>query len=214
VQFDDPNSNFGTYHLMLIFSQAGHLERSLVKFDLSSIPPASTINVAYLMLYVNDYDGAPASRTYVANRITKDWIETQATWNIYKTGSNWAALGGDYTSDGAASTPGAYPGTWVTWTVTDIVKAWIQGGQPNYGFLIKDAAEGTGDTWIAFSTREATENEQRPVLKVDWTPPPSLRPVGGLVMPTDKLEILTPYLALAGLVAVVSAVVVVKRRRN
>jgi len=39
-------------------------------------------------------------------------------------------------------------------------------------------------------------------------------PVGGVVMPTSKLEILTPYLALAGLVAIVSAVVAVKKRRD
>ena len=41
---------------------------------------------------------------------------------------------------------------------------------------------------------------------------PASRPVGGLVIPTNKLEILTPYIALAGLVIAVSAVVVVKRR--
>lgn len=40
------------------------------------------------------------------------------------------------------------------------------------------------------------------------------RPVGGLVMPANKLEVLAPYLALAGLVAAVSAVVVVRRRRE
>jgi len=39
-------------------------------------------------------------------------------------------------------------------------------------------------------------------------------PVGGVVIPTSKLEILTPYLALVGLVAAVSAVVVVKKRRD
>jgi LPXTG-motif cell wall-anchored protein len=33
-------------------------------------------------------------------------------------------------------------------------------------------------------------------------------------MSTNKLEILTPYIALAGLVIAVSAVVVVKRRRD
>jgi len=38
------------------------------------------------------------------------------------------------------------------------------------------------------------------------------RPVGGIVMPANKLEILTPYLALAGLVAAISTVVVIKRR--
>jgi len=38
------------------------------------------------------------------------------------------------------------------------------------------------------------------------------RPVGGITLPTNKLEILTPYIALAGLIATLSAVVVVKRR--
>lgn len=40
----------------------------------------------------------------------------------------------------------------------------------------------------------------------------SSRPVGGVVMSTNKLEILTPYLALVGLIAAVSAVVAVKKR--
>jgi len=44
--------------------------------------------------------------------------------------------------------------------------------------------------------------------------PPARPPVGGIVMPTNKLEILAPYLALAGLIAAVSAVVVVKKRRD
>jgi hypothetical protein len=46
---------------------------------------------------------------------------------------------------------------------------------------------------------------------------PNLRacqPVGGVVMPTNTLAITAPYLALAGLVAVVSAVVAIKRRRD
>jgi len=38
------------------------------------------------------------------------------------------------------------------------------------------------------------------------------RAVGGVVTSTNKLEIIAPYLALAGLVAAVSAVVVVKKR--
>jgi len=38
------------------------------------------------------------------------------------------------------------------------------------------------------------------------------RPVGGVVEPINKLTIVTPYLALAGLIAAVSAVVVVRRR--
>lgn len=40
------------------------------------------------------------------------------------------------------------------------------------------------------------------------------RPVGGVVMSTNKLEILTPYLALVGLVTAVSSVTMVGRRKN
>ena len=43
---------------------------------------------------------------------------------------------------------------------------------------------------------------------------PVCRPVGGVVMPTNTLAITAPYLALAGLIAAVSAVVAVKRRRD
>lgn len=39
-------------------------------------------------------------------------------------------------------------------------------------------------------------------------------PVGGVVMPTNTLAILSPYLALAGLIAVVSTVVAAKRKRD
>ncbi len=38
--------------------------------------------------------------------------------------------------------------------------------------------------------------------------------VGGISIPTNKLEIVTPYIVLAGLIAVVSAVYVIKRRKD
>jgi len=43
---------------------------------------------------------------------------------------------------------------------------------------------------------------------------PACRPVGGVVMPTNTLAITAPYLALAGLIVAVSAVVAVKKRRD
>jgi Tol biopolymer transport system component len=47
----------------------------------------------------------------------------------------------------------------------------------------------------------------------NWQPL-SMNPVGGVVLPTNTLAILAPYLALAGLVIAVSAVVVAKKRRD
>jgi WD40 repeat protein len=43
---------------------------------------------------------------------------------------------------------------------------------------------------------------------------PTSRTVGGIVTPTNKFEILAPYIALAGLVIAVSTVIVVKKRRD
>lgn len=40
------------------------------------------------------------------------------------------------------------------------------------------------------------------------------RPVGGIVAPVNKLDLLAPYLALIGLIAVVSTVAVIRRRRE
>jgi hypothetical protein len=50
-------------------------------------------------------------------------------------------------------------------------------------------------------------------LHPDWQPI-ILGPVGGVVSPVNKLTLVTPYLALAGLIAAVSAVVAVKKRRD
>ena len=199
-----PDTSNGAYTYLNVYVSGSTL--------LSEIPPGSTVNEAYLLLYYyEELGGNPSGRTYNSYRVTKDWIEAEATWNSYMTGSLWDTAGGDYTTSGGASANvPASPGQDMVWDVTNIVKAWIEDGQPNYGFLLKDSgeialAEGVG---AYFYSKESTVGDS-PRLKVDWTTP---EPVGGLVMPTNKLEILTPYLALAGLVAVVSAVAVVKRR--
>ncbi|MEM3048551.1 MAG: hypothetical protein QXK72_04985 [Candidatus Bathyarchaeia archaeon] len=62
------------------------------------------------------------------------------------------------------------------------------------------------------------ENILPPILKVGWstptpTPTSTPRPLGGTVMSANKLEIVTHYIALSGLVIVLSTVVVVKRRK-
>jgi hypothetical protein len=64
-----------------------------------------------------------------------------------------------------------------------------------------------GDT-VAVGTQEANTAY---LLDTGYS---SLAPVGGITAPINKLEILTPYLALAGLIAAVSAVYVIKRRKD
>ena len=59
---------------------------------------------------------------------------------------------------------------------------------------------GASPAGVAVVPEQATPTTQTPI------------PVGGVVMPTSKLELLAPFLALAGLIVAVSAVVAVKKR--
>ncbi|MFC1506985.1 hypothetical protein ACFLQ6_07940 [Thermoproteota archaeon] len=54
----------------------------------------------------------------------------------------------------------------------------------------------------------------RTLLKAAVTQTPEPPPVGGIVTPTNKLAILTPYIALAGLIIAVSTVYIIKRRKD
>jgi len=204
----------------------GHIWRSLVMFDLSPIPSGSLINSAYLSLFYEGYSGNdPAGRTYTANRVTHSWVETVdgtkgTTWNeanhdplLHPGGCVDWANGGDWTGSGAASSMVPSGTGWMTWDVTSIVKDWIEGGQPNYGFLIRDLSgePGGSDAVASFRPREAYPS---PVLEIDWSPWTPPRPVGGLLTPVNKLVVLSPYLTLIGFVGAVTVAVAITRRRK
>jgi hypothetical protein len=221
--------NFGSLPHMDVLADSQHLdrERILVKFDLSSIPSGSTISTASLQLYhFGNINGNPVGRTYTANRVTTDWVEGTcvspcspstggATWNTVDGTTNWGTPGGDFTVTGAASSTVAditSAPVYMTWDVTTIVKAWIEGGQPNYGFLIKDLNEGS-IYGAVFASREQGSN--MPILTVDYAAPVHpFTPVGGIVVPVDTIAVLAPWMAVIGLVGCISTVVVVAKKRR
>ena len=73
----------------------GEVLRHIVSFDLSTLPPKALVTAATLKLYSYDYSG-PTGVTFRVYQITQPWVESEVTWNSYKTGSLWATAGGDY----------------------------------------------------------------------------------------------------------------------
>jgi hypothetical protein len=231
IMEDNPDGNSGDWPFVAVSPHGPNNKvRVLIKFDLSSIPVGSTVNEAHLQLYYYSFgtDGNnPADRTLNVYRVTEDWDEMEATWNVRKAGIPWTTPGGYYddTVFSSSIVPGE-PGQWMIWDVKSIVKAWIEGGQPNYGFIIRDLEEDENplDTAISFYSKEyLLDPDLQPTLEVEWLPPttttmtvpalrPSSNPVGGSLMSANKLSILSPYLALIGLSTVV-AVAVIKRKR-
>jgi len=225
------SNNYGAATTIGVYSDVSSpfIRRFLVKFDLSSIPPGSTINTASIQLFITSHQGGfgwDVGRTYTANRVTTSWVEGTlngvpppppgANWNTVDGTTNWGTAGGDFTSAGAASQTVHPYLPWpdsMIWDVTAIVKAWIEGGQPNYGFLIKDNAEDGAGTGTNFASREWTDPSLRPILTVDYTAaPPVTAPVGGEMLPVDAFRLVAPWLAVIAAVGCIGTAVVVAKK--
>jgi len=139
-----PNSPYGSTVLSVWhpgFYSEEH--RSLIRFDLSSIPYGSIINSARLYLVTNHSPWAERpweNHTTYVHAVTKGWVGAKATWNSanHETGDTWSSRGGDYSS--VVDTNNEWvvgEGNTLTWNITTLVSEWINGSRENYGVLLK-----------------------------------------------------------------------------
>lgn len=139
----------------------GEIVRSLVMFDLSTIPSGSTINSATFEAYlVGWYDYPDHYRDVAVHRITGTWSEGNVTWNNKP----------DYSeSYDSVSIKAEEDWDWYSWDVTDLVQEWINGTHSNQGIMLRGPEQSGADSaWRSFSTREGPNP---PRLVIDFTPP-------------------------------------------
>jgi Bacterial Ig-like domain len=143
------NNNFGTNaDIRVVGSVDDKKARGLVRLSLPSVPSGCEVTSAALRLYASS---AAGGRTLQAYRAASSWAETSVTW---------AGPG----LRGTAVTTSSGTG-WRQWTVTDHVI--LQYSGTNNGFVIKDAAETSGDRVTqVFNSRERGSN--RPELIVTF----------------------------------------------
>ena len=170
-------SNFGNTATMI----GAENQEALVRFDLSSIPSDATVSSATLEFYISSNNGNSGGNTIVINHIlNRNWVESQATWNVYATGSNWATPGLGSGTDHAASTDAtasvgyAPVNVWAAFSITSLVQNWVNGVIPNNGVLLHS---GNGPRVVANSS-ESTQTSLRPKLTITYTgntttPPPT-----------------------------------------
>jgi hypothetical protein len=175
-------TNFGTLSTTNVGERSfsSTTARTLIKFDLSSIPDTSPINSAVMSLYVTT-DSSSNARTFRVYRTKRDWVEDQATWNIWKTGNSWSTAGGFHSDDCEQTDIGsrAFTATetinqFKDFTLTAAVKEDLDLGN---GWLVKADTE-TDDEYIFASSDNATA-ANRPKLVVDYTA--AVDPEGSLV---------------------------------
>lgn len=160
-------------------NDVGVYKRFLIKFDLSSIPASANITSATLSLWIQA-DYSSNARDYKVYRILRNWVEAEATWNSWKSGSAWTTAGaGSNGNDVDLGTAWATTnfsatesvGTEKTFALnTTEFKKLINGTYTNYGWLIKSDGE-ADDAYLIYTAEEAVETTKRPKLVVEYVVP-------------------------------------------
>jgi hypothetical protein len=148
---DQHTTNFGTATTMYIGDYGTTINnKALVKPDLSIIPAATSVSAASLFLYQVAED-ATNSATFSVYRLLRDWVESQATWDIWKTSNNWGTAGAANDTDrnptvlASLSLSGTEANGSKEWVFNSdglsAVQGMISGSYSNYGFIV--ASTGT-----------------------------------------------------------------------
>lgn len=172
-------TNYGSCNRLYTGLGSSSRARSLIKFDLSSIPAGSTIISANLVM-TKTGGSSSAATPIAAHRITNPWTENTgscsgrsraASWNQRMTSTNWTTAGGDFSST-AESTVTVAANAQYTWNVKNLVQAWVNGTYTNNGLMLKRVTEGSANQKY-FASSEATSASQRPRLDIVYQGPPT-----------------------------------------
>lgn len=204
----NPNTNYGNN--FQLYAGNGDLGKSiLIRFDVSSIDPGATVDNASLQLTASTTLTPGTTTAYSLHSNVSDWDKSQATWNIYKTGSSWPGTSGARTADtdyesGALGT-GTRPNNQVgaQWTIpltASRIQGWLTGS--NYGLKLVNSVP----LWV-YAGDYATTPGYRPKLTINYTynPPDPARAVAATKDPIVHLSSTTAVPATAKAVAATKA---------
>ncbi len=135
--FDAAGSSNNTAELLV--GQNG-IAKSLLKFDVATIPITATVDEATLRLYQTGRSNGNLL-TLGAHRVLADWVDSQANWTQRQTGVSWGVAGMGSGSDYLAAADGTVSlasegGAWVDLDVKTMVQEWVNTPAANLGLVL------------------------------------------------------------------------------
>lgn len=178
VDENAPTTTNGSAATMNSQSRNNRNRRSYVSFDLTtcapSVPSSAIVTGATLRLWVTAVPVATC-RTEDVFAVTSAWTQSAITWNNqpFGTAINNPASATRTDSITIGSGAGCTIGTaaqYVPWNVTTNVASFVSGGATNFGWMIRDDAEGANGSGftVTFSTSDAASVAQAPQLVVTY----------------------------------------------
>jgi ferric-dicitrate binding protein FerR (iron transport regulator) len=171
----DADRNYGTGGQVWVDGDCrppqGDDRYALVRWDLSAIPPGSSVlSVTVSVQVVNDPGGHP----YDFYEMKREWVENQATWNHSASKRPWQVPGAKGTLDrgsvilGSLAPRGNGPYTApFNAAGTAVIQGWVDNPLSNHGFWLGNPDNGDA---LGFESREAAQPVNRPKLTVTFVP--------------------------------------------
>jgi len=161
-----PNTNYGDHDTIDVYN-GSYIDRTLIEFDLSSIPSNADVTSATMDLYC--YNVTDEGTVYVY-RVLVDWIESQVTWNKRKSGVSWTTAGCDGVgNDREGTTIGSEFVDSTGWNSFDLdadkVEEWINGSFANNGIVLTTA------NYLLFWSSDYGGSSTDPKITITYTIP-------------------------------------------
>lgn len=145
-----------------------HDHRGLLRFDVrSALPADANVLSATLWTYALAKDGtttAPVS----AHRVTSPWTSA-ATWVKRTATDNWTTAGGDAASSAEDTAAAPIVGQWSSWTLTDLVRDWLDGTSDNHGVLLRDGGSSSVNA-TRYASSDYASSSVWPDLEIEYFP--------------------------------------------
>jgi hypothetical protein len=137
-----------------------------------------------------------------------------ASWFTTPTGGLRTMPTANYILARNINNPGNDPGDshdFIVWE-TPMRQLYFEAGQKDEVFPVYDLSLSPGEcvSLTFYLGMTNTDDESEAIAKVLS----GAAPVGGFLVPVNKLAVITPYIALAGLIAAVSTVYIIKKRKD
>jgi hypothetical protein len=186
---NNTNNSNGSGNQILAGNNGANLRnRTLLAFDLSSIPTGVTITSVAMDMYCTGGAGSSGIQNFTLHSMLEDWGEGSsnagpapgngvpatsgdATWlNAFHPSTPWTTVGGTFQSTPSAQLPvdavGSYQ--WVDAGMTADVQAWVSNPTSNFGWMIR-GAETAAFQAKRFASREETDTIKRPYLYINYS---------------------------------------------
>lgn len=174
------------------FAASASISRMMFQFDLSQIAqltassnaPTTGATYSFKLFDAQHMGQLPSSFDIEVLPLSRQWDEGNgidldsfsdhgvANWDKSQTTVLWTAQGGDTVSSSTSSYHFDTGHENVEVDITPIVGAWLTGGLPNYGLMVKltDTEEADGNDYYTkkFHARNTHYNDKRPTIEMKW----------------------------------------------